>query len=377
MTNKVRTISHPEFRTLFPATTSAAWLDTPGSPPGAQPVVDALIGVLAQWSEGDFDWLAWDSVPQQARTLIAAQMGVAEDNVALMASVSEAAATVAGAIPPGEILMLENEYRSVLFPFMRMQSERHQVTLVPTAPGANSTQALIEALTPGTSLIAVSEVLSSDGIRLDLSALRAAADAVGARLFVDCTQAFGVLATDYATLAADYVAFHGYKWLLCPRGTAALIVRPDRADELEPLAPGWKSTALPHGYFGGSPDLVARSAMRLDSSPAWFSWIGACAALNIHASLDHTQVEKHTTGLAQRFVDTAKSFGYSSPAYGLPSHIAVLNSPVIPHLPDLLRERGVRAAATETRLRIGVHYFNNDDDIDRVLDVLSQHRPRT
>lgn len=79
--------------------------------------------------------------------------------------------------------------------------------------------------------------------------------------------------------------------------------------------------------------------MLLDSSPAWFSWIGACAAaLNIHASLDHTQVERHATGRAPRFVDTARSIGYSSPAYDLPSHIAVLNCPVIPYLSDLLRE---------------------------------------
>lgn len=374
MVNGDVTISHSEFRGMFPAAATSVWLDTPGCPPGAQPVVDALTRTLADWSTGDFNWLDWDSVPQETRSLIAAQMGVSEQHVALMTSVSEAASTVAGVIPPGRIVMLENEYRSVLFPFLRLQSGRHEVALVPAAQGENSTQALIEAITADTSLIAVSEVLSSDGVRLDLFALKEAADAVGARLFVDCTQAFGALATDYAALGADYVAFHGYKWLLCPRGTAALVTRPDRAGELVPLAPGWKSTALPHGYFGG-PDKLATSAMRLDSSPAWFSWIGACAALKIHAGLDREQVEKHICTLVQRFVDSARNLGFSSPAQGLPSHIAVLEFPAVPDLPRVLRERGIRAAATETRLRIGAHYFNSDADIDRVLEVLAEYRP--
>lgn len=93
---------------------------------------------------------------------------------------------------------------------------------------------------------------------------------MGARLFVNLTQSLGALRFDPAEVRPDYFATHGYKWLLCPRGAAWLVTRPDRVDELEPLAPSWKSTAPPHGYFGGPADL-APDAGRCDASPAWFS----------------------------------------------------------------------------------------------------------
>jgi selenocysteine lyase/cysteine desulfurase len=131
---------------------------------------------------------------------------------------------------------------------------------------------------------------------------------VGARLFVDLTQLLGVLRHDANTVRADYVATHGYKWLLCPRGTAWLVTRADRLAELRPLAPHWHSTSLPRGYFGG-PAKLANDASRCDASPAWFSWSGACAALEVHGGLDPAAVEAYSVGLAERLADDATEAG--------------------------------------------------------------------
>jgi selenocysteine lyase/cysteine desulfurase len=322
---------------------------------------------LAAWESGDFEWLAWDAVPQRARRLFAALIGADEGTVALMPSVSEAAATVAAALPSGRIVMLEQEYRSVLYPFANRRG--NDVVLVPTSD--DPTEALMEALVPETALLAVSEVLSSDGVRLDLVRLREATDAVGARLFVDVTQALGALDTDYGALRIDYVATHGYKWLLCPRGAAWLVTRADRIQELSPLAPGWKSTELPHGYFGG-PLALAADAMRLDGSPAWFSWIGACAALELHLALDRSVVARHVVALADRVAESVGTRGaYRTPTHHGDSHIVVLECDSKPDLPDRLRQAGIKVTATDRRVRIGIHYFNDESDVELLVDVLS------
>src|SRR5437867_2203443 len=44
----------------------------------------------------------------------------------------------------------------------------------------------------------------------------------------------GVIHHDPDVVRSDYVAVHGYKWLLCPRGAAWLVTRPDRLAELKP-----------------------------------------------------------------------------------------------------------------------------------------------
>ena len=137
----------------------------------------------------------------------------------------------------------------------------------------------------------------------------------------------------------DYLAVHGYKWLLCPRGAAWLVTRDDRVGELRPLAPNWRSAGPPYGYFG-LPMRLAGDAARCDASPAWFSWVGACAALRLLGSLDAGRVERHCLGLAAR-----------------------------------LSRRGIRVTSLGDRIRFGFHYFNNDHDVDRTVEALSQVVP--
>ena len=358
------------FRDLFPALRRHTWLDTPGSPPAARPVSEVLRRTLDDWDAGEFDWLAWDRTPLGVRTLFASFLGVPDDTVALVGSVSEAAATVAAALPAGRIVVGDSEFRSNLYPWLQAQAGGREVVRVAPRDGALRTEDLVAALDGQTALLAVSEVLSSDGVRADLPELRAATDRTGARLFVDASQSLGALHLDVHAVRPDYLAVHGYKWMLCPRGAAWLVVREDRLAELEPLAPGWKSTEAPHGYFGGDLTLP-RSAARLDASPAWFSWIGAEAALRLHARLDRRAVEEHCVGLASAFLAEAEKVGCVPVARGLPSQIVTVRVPDADRVHRKLAEQRIKCSLLGDRLRLGFHYFNDLGDVERVLAALS------
>jgi len=384
-----------QFRALFPALRRTAWLDTPGSPPGALPVTEALRGAVEDWSSGEFDWLDWDGAVDECRELFARFLGVPPGTVSALGSLAEAAGTVAGSLPPGRVVLAEQEFRSNLLPWLA----GHEVITVPARGGVTRTEDLIAALDERCALLAVSELTSRDGYRHDLAALRAATDRVGARLFVNLTQSLGALRFDPAAVAPDYLAVHGYKWLLCPRGAAWLVTRPDRLDELRPLAPNWHATPAPRGYFGAPPGLAADAA-RCDASPAWFSWVGARAALRIWLGVDPARVEQHCLGLAGRLAARAAELGLArigapgpvgdpaGPA-GWPgptgpvggcaaflaspaSQIVVLRTDRPERLTEALAARRVRATVLGDRVRFGVHYFNDGTDVDAVLDVLRE-----
>jgi selenocysteine lyase/cysteine desulfurase len=85
-------IGPAQFRELFPALRSTVWLDTPGAPLGARPVVDALHNTVSAWSSGEFDWTAWDAATSEARTLFARLVGVNPATVSTLGSFAEAAA---------------------------------------------------------------------------------------------------------------------------------------------------------------------------------------------------------------------------------------------------------------------------------------------
>jgi selenocysteine lyase/cysteine desulfurase len=356
-----------QFRELFPALRSTVWLDTPGAPPGAQPVVQALRDAISAWSSGEFDRHAWDAATGQARRLFARLIGVDPATVSTLGSLAEAAATVAGSLPPGRIVVAAEEFRSNLFPWLARPG--HQVVMVPAHDGMTRVEDLIEALNEETVLLAVSEVTSREGQRLDLPALRAATDQVGTRLFVNLTQSLGALRLDAGAVRPDYLAVHGYKWLLCPRGAAWLVTRPDRVDGLRPLAPSWKSTGPPYGWFGG-PMRLADDASRCDASPAWLSWVGACAALQLFGRLDPSRVERHCLDLAAHLTSHAHALGLPRVTDGPASHIVVLRTDHADRIAHRLRQHRVRATALGDRVRFGFHYYNNDHDVSATLRAL-------
>jgi selenocysteine lyase/cysteine desulfurase len=359
-------VTPSSFREMFPALARQVWLDTPASAPGAMPVTAALASAVAGWHEGSLGAADWEAAAPRARAGFARYLGVPEENVALMGSVAEAAATVAASLPGqgGTVVVGDGEFRSNLFPWLALEARGYRIIRAPD--GVNRTESLLAAIDERTALIAVSHVLSADGERADLVRLRAAADAAGAQVFADVTQSLGVLGMDLAASRPDYLAVHGYKWLLCPRGAAWLVTR--HYDQLRPLMPGWNSAA-DGGYFGGTLRLAAGAA-RCDTSPAWLSWIGAEAAIALLSALPASAVERHCLDLAAAFRHGALEAGAMAVGTGQASHIAVVRVRDPDTVSARLRAAGVRARVLGDRLRVGFHYFNNHEDVAAALGAL-------
>jgi selenocysteine lyase/cysteine desulfurase len=364
-------VTAAEFRRLFPACERYVWLDTPACPPAARPVADALGAAIAGWRDGDFSWAEWDAAREDCRALFARLIGVEDADVALIGSAGEAAATVARSMPPGDVVISNLEYRSNLFPFAAAadDSERRLVRAPASAAGVRA-EDLIAAITPRTTMVVVSDVLSQDGHHVDLAAVRLAADAVGAALFVDATQSLGVLRFDLEQVRPDYLVVHGYKWMLCPRGAAWLVARGDRRDALRPLMPNVQSDAR-GGYFGGELQPWPTAA-RCDTSPAWLSWVGARAALELLLELPAELVESHCLALAARFREGAAALGARPLDDGRGSQIVSVAVRDARAAEGALAARGVRALAMSGRVRVGFHYFNIESDADLALSALKE-----
>ncbi len=348
------------------------YLDTATVAPAARPVLDALRRAEREWEEGTFDWQTWEAEAHATRALFARLIGTEASSVALASSVSEAAATVARSLPVGRIVVGAREFRSNLFPWLALRERGHDVVEVPPSDdGVVTTGALVRAIDERTLLVAVTEVQSSNGFRVDIGAIATRAHALGARLFLSLMQSAGVLRVGVREHDPDFVVAHGYKWLLAPRGAAWLYVRPDRLAELRPLAPSWKSVESPYAEYYGGPMALAPDARKLDASLAWFPWVGAKAALELLVALDARAIESRALALARAFRDGARRLGLTLVPQDLESHIVGV---VVPD-PDALRARLARdrvvAAVRSRYLRVGFHAFNDDADVEVALRALA------
>jgi selenocysteine lyase/cysteine desulfurase len=361
-----------EFRGVFPALERWAWLDTPGSAPAAAPISAALRRALDEQLSGEFDWGEWDAAAGRARAWFAAWCGVPESSVATVGSLAEAAATVARFRPDGVALLGADEFQSLLLPFLAEadRDPRRPVELAEPVPGRSRSEGLLDRLRPGVSLVAVSETTTRDGERIDLAALRARASEVGAELFVNGTQSLGALRSPIPEAAPDYFAVHGYKWMLAPRGAAWLVAGPGAAAaRLASIAPGWKTADGADGLFGGRPRRSGGLA-RCDTSQAWLPWIGAEAALGILTALDPFAIESRALALADHFEQEAVGLGAVPVRAGRPSHIRVVRVADPDRVAADLVAADVRARVTGDCLRIGVHGFNDEADIERALAAM-------
>lgn len=313
---------------------------------------DAVQTALADWRGGRTSWEHWGESVETARAGFAAIVGVDAQNVAIGATVSGFVGLIAAAVPAGaRVVIPDVEFTSTLFPFLVQEERGVHVTTVPPSR-------LAEAIDTDTDLVAFSAVQMSSGEVADIDAVVAAARHHGARTLLDATQACGWLAIDASRF--DAVACAAYKWLMSPRGSAFLTIGEDWLPEIAPHAAGWYAGEDVHSSYFGPPLRLAAGARRLDTSPAWFSWVGTAPALELIKRIGVQAINDHDVGLANRF---RAGLGME------PSNSAIV-SVDLPGAAQLLERAGIMAAERGGRLRASWHVYNTQADVDAALGAL-------
>jgi selenocysteine lyase/cysteine desulfurase len=276
-------------------------------------------------------------------------VGVEVSCVAVGSTVSELVGSVVTALPAGaRVIVPDIEFTSMLFPLLVQQ--RLDVRTVPAAQ-------LAEAVLEGAEAVAFSAVQMSTGEVADHDAIINAADEVGAITLCDATQAVGWLPLEAGRF--DAVACAAYKWLMSPRGSAFMTVSDRLLEKVVPHSAGWYAGEDVHASYFGPPLRLASSARRLDLSPAWFSWVGTHPALEVIEQVGIQAIHAHNLALANRF----------RVGIGLPPSNSAIVCADLPGAAERLRNAGIVAAVRGGLLRTSWHLYNDEHDVDRVLNV--------
>jgi len=236
-----------------------------------------------------------------------------------------------------------------------------------------------EAITPRTRLVVLSTVNYSTGFRAPLNEMAPFLREHGVLLFVDGTQSAGALRFDVAAAQPDLLAVDGYKWLLAPNGAGFIYVHPTLRARLEPNVVGWRShkdwrrhEQLHHGapefrseaekYEGGM--LVFPALYGMAASIEWFLEIG----LEV--------IERRVLELAEKTREVLRRAGAQVLSDVLPHH----DSPIVCArfegrdasvlAAELKAKHRVLVAARHGNLRVSPHFYNNEEDLDRLASAL-------
>jgi cysteine desulfurase/selenocysteine lyase len=105
------------------------------------------------------------------------------------------------------------------------------------ANGDLDPQAVIDAITPRTKLVAVTQVSNVLGTVVDVKTITTGAHAKGVPVLVDGSQGAVHMAVDVADIGCDFYVITGHK-LYGPSGSGAIYVHPDRMSEMQPFMGG-------------------------------------------------------------------------------------------------------------------------------------------
>ena len=312
--------------------------------------VEAMRAYELSRQAGTVNAVEIDAYVERGRAAFAALLGREPSEVAVGSQASQFVGLVAASLPPHSVVLgAEEDFTSVLFPFLRADLD---VRLVPL-------ERLLDSVGDDIDLVAVSAVQSADGRLVDLTALADAAARAGAPTLVDVTQAAGWL--PLSGLEADYVVGSGYKWLLGPRGTCFFAVAPT-APALPELAAGWYAGESRWDSIYGPPLRLATDARRYDVSHAWGCWVGHAPALELLLEIGVERIHAHDLALANALRD-----GLGLP----PGHSAIVSVETPDDIATRLSAAGIAAAVRAGRLRLSFHLYNTVDDVEAALRALT------
>ena len=253
------------------------------------------------------------------------------------------------------------------------------------ADGALDAQAVIDAITPKTKLIAITQMSNVLGTVVDVKAICTAAREKGVAVLVDGSQSSVHMPINVSDMGCDFFVITGHK-LYGPSSSGAIYIRKDRQDEMQ--------------HFMGGGDMikiVERDFVSYNVSPFKFEagtpgivqMIGLGAAIDYMQSVGLENIAEHETKLRNYAVEKLSKLNWLN-VYGNTATKGAIFSFTLegaghPHdISTIIDQRGIAVRAghhcaqplmdhlgVSSTARASLAMYNTTEEIDKLVDALS------
>jgi cysteine desulfurase/selenocysteine lyase len=254
------------------------------------------------------------------------------------------------------------------------------VPVRPRLPGAPTADDFARAMTGRSRVLCTSSVQWTSGYRADLAALGDLCRARGVYLVVDAVQELGACPIDVRVSSVDVLVAGGHKWLNAPFGCGILYLAPRILAEREPASYGYLSLVEPKGGWG--------EYFRTESASPFSDWrfVRTAKRFEVGGTSNYPgarpRCDKSTSlgssaRLGARVVSPCEPRAARSGITTFRCH----NNPAEDRaLLERLLEAKVYLAMRYTSgvggIRVSTHFFNNQEDIERLIAVVKKSLSR-
>src|SRR5262245_11580579 len=315
---------------------------------------------------------------EKTRTVVAETFGASKDDISLIKNTSEGISIIAQGFPwrdGDNVVISEIEHENNTFPWRYLKSRGVETRFAkPDEQGRVTLDCYRTLVDKRTRIMALAWVAYGNGYRANLPELAAFCRARGVKLVVDGIQGVGVLATPISALGVDALIAGGHKAQLSLTGAGFMYTTPGLRGMITPpyaakfsftsnerFQPRLELAADGHRFEYGNPNFLGCYVQRRSAE----------FVRDIGLDRIEARVKELTTrlieGAEQRQIRVrtprpwAERAGLISFELGKPASATVA----------ALKKKSVIVSQKDGFLRAGVHVYNNEEDIERLLHGIS------
>ena len=313
---------------------------------------------------------------EAARNLVGEAFGLSAAEVSICNCSSEAFNLAAQALKLGsgdEVVINDLDFPAGATPWLQASSAA-SVRLWRHRDGALHTEDLSKLLTPRTRLVTLSLVSFYNGFMLNLQEVVATVRRHSPALIaVDVTQALGRVPLNLA--GADLVVSSTHKWILATHGGGLVGVPAARAAEWTVPAGGWFNL---QDAFG--PERFERAVSRPGAAGFTVGMPNMPAVYAVRAGLDYIRqvgvaaIDQRARPLVLRCLDELRTMPVellTPDDRDQLAGIVAFRHPQGEEIARRLRAKNIHVMAHAGRLRIALHGYNTEEDVDSFLTALT------
>jgi cysteine desulfurase / selenocysteine lyase len=330
-------------------------------------------------SYGDRKFRDWERSNDWSRSTAARLVNAQPREIAFLRNTSEALSVVANGVvwrPGDNVVSIAVEFPANIYPWLRLVPERGvELRLQDAHDGWVDIDELLLRIDERTRLVTVSWVEFGSGQRLDIARIGRFCRERNILFVVDAVQGLGALRLDVERDCVDVFAAGGHKFLLGPKGVALLYIADRVLDQIRPTVIGWTAVKNYKDYLIHELDF-REGAARFEGGT--LNETGICGlghSIDLLLTAGPSRIEQHVLSLNKYICQRLEERGYvvcNSGSAAERSAIVVCKHPDRPadEICSRLEAHNVIISSRLGRLRIAPHFYNSQDDVDRLIDAL-------
>lgn len=370
-------MSSAAFDSFFPVKRNVIYFNHAAVGPLSTRAAEAMGRHAADQREfGALHWRDWYAEFDRFRESAARLIGARDPGeIAILKNTSEGLSFVAGGLRWREgdnVVTSGLEFPANWTPWKRLEARGVEVR-VAALPTVADIEPLID---DHTRIVSISSVAFHNGFTADVEAIGALCARRKVLFCVDAIQSVGVLPVDVRKANISFLAADGHKWMCGPEGTAIFYVAAEHRDALEPIESGWTNINRKGKFIDCGTELLP-DARRFEAGSLNTNGVyGLRAAIDLLQEIGIATIAERAMKIAGLLADGLASVGFDiacRPPLGSPIIGATppdVEKTSILWLHRKLEEEGIVTAPREGLLRFSPHFYNDENEVGRVVEVL-------